>query len=433
MVQLKDNSYITKYQENPIIQELLNRDLNNLEQEHFIIFPPIVTDSEDLDGDNCIFKSQNREVRTGNIVGLLKKNEHEIQINSRFYDHEGMISDYFIKYMLQRVLNLNVVRTQINADSKESYYDLLPYLFPMYLNQAMQKGLYKEYIKRNCNDENIKGPINVARHIKMNTPFIGKIAYDTREFSYDNKVTQIIRHTIEKLKLDHDIEILVDDGTKENIQEIIQATPNYSRLNRLDILEDNVFNPVRHGYFSEYYPLQQLCIKILNEEKIGFGTEDDEVHGIIIDAAWLWEEYLNTLLKSEFIHPENKNSKFGISLYSNRTSTVFPDFYSKDKTVVLDAKYKQLDSSEKGIIREDRYQIISYLHVLKSEMAGIVYPSKTVEQITTVGVLNGYGGKLFKLPLRIPQHIESYNEFMVLIQKSEIVFKRAISQAKSML
>lgn len=165
---------------------------------------------------------------------------------------------------------------------------------------------------------------------------------------------------------------------------------------------------------------------ILNEEKIGFGHEDDEIHGIIIDVAWLWEEYLNTLLSERFIHPENKNSRYGISLFSDIQRTVYPDFYSKDKRVVLDAKYKMLDKSEKGINREDQYQIISYLHVLAAERAGLAYPSKWKSDYVHAGKLDGFGGSLFKLPLMIPQNVESYDEFVTVIQESEMSFTSSL-------
>ena len=36
----------------------------------------------------------------------------------------------------------------------------------------------------------------IAQHIKMNTPFIGKIAYSQREFSFDNHLMQLVRHTM---------------------------------------------------------------------------------------------------------------------------------------------------------------------------------------------------------------------------------------------
>lgn len=55
MIHVKDNSDVTQYQENPIVQELLDRDLSDLTKENFIIFPPQLEASEDLDGENYIF------------------------------------------------------------------------------------------------------------------------------------------------------------------------------------------------------------------------------------------------------------------------------------------------------------------------------------------------------------------------------------------
>lgn len=43
-------------------------------------------------------------------------------------------------------------------------------------------------------------PIDVARHMKKNTPFIGNIAYSQREYSYDNDLMELVRHTIEYIK-----------------------------------------------------------------------------------------------------------------------------------------------------------------------------------------------------------------------------------------
>lgn len=422
MIHVKDNSDVTQYQENPIVQELLDRDLSDLTKENFIIFPPQLEASEDLDGENYIFRQHNRHVRTGNVVGVMKQGAEEVTIHSRFYDSKNDTEDFFLKYLLHQVLSMNVVRTKVNIESDDSYYDLLAFLFPMYLNSAMEKGVYKEYVKRQYNDANVKGPISIARHIKTNTPFMGRIAYDTREFSFDNRLTQLIRHTIEKLNAEYSYDFSSDSLTRDNMQSIIHETPSYSRMERFEVLSENVANPVRHGYYEEYYLLQKLCIQILNEEKIGFGHEDDEIYGIIIDIAWLWEEYLNTLLRDQFIHPENKNSQYGISLFSDMQRTVYPDFYSKDKRVVLDAKYKMLDNSEKGINREDRYQIISYLHVLAAEKAGLAFPSKMKSDYVHAGNLKGLGGSLFKLPLMIPQNVESYEEFVTLIQVSEKSF-----------
>lgn len=416
MILIKDNSDISEYKSNSIIQELKDRDLANLEKEGFIVFPSTIDNSNDLDPDSQIFTSYNGKVRTGNIVGFLKNEEAKIRICSRFYDSIYNNEDYFLRYLFQKVFNINVISTNINTDNNKEFYDLLIYLFPIYFENALNKGIYKEYVTQSYNNANVKGTINMANHLKTNTPFQGKIAYKVREFSFDNKITQLIRHTIEKLQSDYDF----DFSDMENIRAIVQVTQTYSKMDRLKIIQENISNPVRHGYFEEYYLLQKICIKILSEEKLDFGEQDQEVNGIIIDVAWLWEEYLSTLLKGEYEHPQNKNSKGGISLFVDKSHTVYPDFYKTDKSKVIDAKYKNLDM--RGMKREDRYQIISYLHILKSRSAGIAYPSKIFQSSKNLGVLDGYGGRLFQLPLKIPQNTQSYEEFCKIMFQNETIF-----------
>lgn len=61
-------------------------------------------------------------------------------------------------------------------------------MFPYYLKTAMRKGLFKRYIRHRYNDGNVKGSIDIARHIEKNTPFNGSVAYSQRKFSYDKSL-----------------------------------------------------------------------------------------------------------------------------------------------------------------------------------------------------------------------------------------------------
>lgn len=57
-----------------------------------------------------------------------------------------------------------------------------------------------------------------------------------------------------------------------------------------------------HPYYSEYLPLQKLCLQILRYEELKYGQEEDEIYGVLVDAAWLWEEYLALLLSEKYNH-----------------------------------------------------------------------------------------------------------------------------------
>lgn len=408
---------------------LLDRTLESLSQdERIFIFPNDLKNSPDLEKDQKIFETVNQKIKTGNVIGFLGCGQERLTISSRFSDESN---DYFLHYLLQKVLHINLTSLDVALSREDKLYQLLMYLFPKYLQAAIRKGLYKEYHRFSYNDSNVKGVIDVRNHLKKNLPFTGNIAYTTREFTYDNPLMQLIRHTIEYIKKQKGIGQGVLDNlstSRENVAEIVRVTPSYKLADRAKIIRRNQSKLLRHAYFHEYRKLQELCLMILNQEKHGLGYQNQKIHGILFDIAWLWEEYVHTLLPKDFIHPRNKEKLGGISVFSVGKRKVYPDFYQEELKIVLDAKYKKLELTEKGINREDLFQLISYSYILKAEKAGLVFPSKDKVIDNEIGKLAGYGALLKKWSIQIPQKSSSYREFCEMMENSEETFKRNITK-----
>ena len=278
----------------------------------------------------------------------------------------------------------------------------------------MRQGLYKEYQTREYNDANIRGRIDVARHIRMNIPFAGKVAYSTREYAYDNHVTQLIRHTIEYIA-DHQYGggiLKNDDMTKDAVTLIREATPTYSQNDRRKVINQNL-RPLSHPYFSEYRHLQRLCVQILRYEEIKYGRNEDEIYGVLFDGAWLWEEYLNTILRDcGFKHPQNKKSTGAIYLFTGGKGPRFPDFYKDD--IVLDAKYKRYeDIALQSIDGDDLHQVITYMYILSARHGGLIVPGTYEKSEVDLApkTLKGYGGnmKIYSIPVDTP--VDSFKTY----------------------
>lgn len=412
-----------------ISQLLLDRTLGNLSQEdNIFIFPSDLEYSPDLDKDQKILETVNREIKTGNVIGFLGYGQERLTISSRFSNESD---DYFLHYLLQKVLNINLTSLDVGLSREERLYQLLIYLFPKYLEAAMRKGLYKEYQRFFHNDSHVKGVVDVGNHLKKNLPFTGNVAYTTREFAFDNPIMQLIRHTIEYIKNQKSIGQGVLDNlltSRENVAEIVRVTPSYKIADRAKIIRLNQTKPLRHAYFREYRKLQELCLMILNREEHGLGSQEQKIHGILFDVAWLWEEYVHTLLPKEFIHPRNKDKTDGISVFSNRERKVYPDFYDRERKIVLDAKYKKLELTEKGINRDDLFQLISYAYILQAEKAGLIFPSIDQTVSSEIGKVEGYGVLLKKWSIQIPQKTSSYSEFYEVLGISEKIFQNNINQ-----
>ena len=412
-----------------ISQLLLDRTLGNLSQEdNIFIFPSDLEYSPDLDKDQKILETVNREIKTGNVIGFLGYGQERLTISSRFSNESD---DYFLHYLLQKVLNINLNSLDTALSREDKLYQLLMYLFPKYLQAALRKGHYKEYQRFSHNDSHIKGVVDVGNHLKKNLPFTGNVAYTTREFAFDNPIMQLIRHTIEFMKNQKSIGrgVLENLSTsRENVAEIVRVTPSYKIADRAKIIRLNQTKPLRHAYFREYRKLQELCLMILNREEHGLGYQEQKIHGILFDVAWLWEEYVHTLLPKDFIHPRNKDKTDGISVFSNRERKVYPDFYDRERKIVLDAKYKKLELTEKGINRDDLFQLISYAYILQAEKAGLIFPSIDQTVSSEIGKVEGYGVLLKKWSIQVPQKASSYSEFYEMLGKSEKIFQNNIKQ-----
>ena len=433
----KDNSEHTLTENVERLLPFANTPVSSLvdnKGKSLLVFPLSFQECEDFIGEQHLFdiapKGNRYVVKTGNLAGFIGLNDMYITIRSRFGTENG--DDYFLHYMLKKVLSANLFSLKHTA-TDEQVFDFLLHLFPYFLNKALAQGLYKEYRRNEYNDCNLRGTIDISRHIKCNMPFNGRVTYRTKEFSYDNHVTQLIRHTVEYIRTKQLGEMVLHANvdTQENVSLIVSATSTYRKQDRQQILKSNL-RPVVHPYYTQYVPLQKLCLKILSHERLRYGQSKGEIYGILFDVSWLWEEYLNTLLAPlGFKHPNNRKNIGGVwlgySLRENKKRNAFlryPDFYDKERSIILDAKYKkQIDYVA------DVNQVITYLYRMRGRIGMLVHPTADETERKSYS-LRGYGDDsnacLIEYQFHIPTKVSSYEDFEGNIRFSETAFKEQV-------
>ncbi len=455
-IKVKDNSRksINKIKEKLKNKKVSDKDIENIinslkeishktiehiaKNDNLLIFQSDLDNSKYINKNKTIFNIYNDEIKTNNIMGFIGYNDTQIKITSRFASGD---KDYFLHYMLQKVLCFNVFDLQHSTD-KDNSFDFLIYMFIHFFSKAMRQGIFKSYQKREYNDANVRGVIDINRHIRKNIPFNGKIAYKTREYSYDNNITQLIRHTIEYINSKNRGILNINEELKISMSQMIEATPRYDKNKRQSVINKNL-KKLNHPYFYEYEPLRKICIQILRHEEIKYGKEKDKIYGILFDGAYLWEEYIWTILKDkdlDFKHPRNKERTDGINLLEKKWD-VYPDFYNDNKKIVLDTKYKRLNKDNKDkdnekIDSNDKHQIISYVYTLGAKIGGFVYPCESEEfgcnkeEIETVNnKINNinHEAAIYKYAFLISnKNFANMNEFKKDINKSEENFKDKI-------
>lgn len=448
--------------------EQLAKNGENGEKSVFV-FPEILKDADDLSKEQMILQSVNNDYRSGNVMGFLGYKEGDkdqrLEIRSRFSsaNNGGSVTsvggcdgnekdsagtgetDYFLLYMLQRVLDIpNIVDLKTNADRENRLFNWLLFLFPFYLKNAVRKGIYKTYIRRQYNDANVKGAIDVARHIKKNIPFLGRIAYNQREHSGDNYLLKLIRLTIDYIK-SKPFGNSILSRVRDEIQLITGATPGYAYKDKRKIIDENKKHAVRHAYYHEYRALQQLCLWILQDEKHLIGQGSQQIYGILFDGAWLWEEYINKLISEYFYHPQNKARNGAQELFTGetgKTGLIYPDFIGKSMPVVADAKYKYVDRSQgkDNISGSDYLQILAYMFRFKATLGLFIYPKPNNDIPKNLWLNEGYKFKdvdevkprddpkvlVIKYGLEIPQNAVDYNDFFQHMKACEEIFQNEL-------
>ncbi len=431
LLKIKDNSQTSKIVFSQIARltdKIADKTIGQLEREGVFVFPEFLKDSGDLTQDEVIVQSVNDTYCTSNVMGFMGFGDERLIIESRF-SKDGQ--DYFFWYLLEKVLDFpNLVDLRADANQDQRLFNFLLFLFPHYLKMAMRKGLFKKYIRFSYNDIHVKGTMDVARHIKSNTPFVGTVAYSLREFSYDNYLLELVRHTIEFIKRKpYGKNILVK--VKDEVKLVIEATSRYRACDLKKIIEQNKDHTVRHAYFREYCALQRLCLMILRHQQhqIGLGTR--QIYGLLFDGAWLWEEYINLLIDDLFYHPMNKGSRGAQRLFNGNVGLIYPDFISCDTQtrIIADAKYKPLEN----IDNRDYLQLLAYMFRFDAKSGYYLYPE--AEGFNDLKLFLNRGStyeqnvrardeiSITKHGLKIPVNAKDYEDFCLRLKLSEQKFR----------
>ena len=154
VVYLKDNNCgISNVLENEMqyddISHIANKTIEELLEENpnLLIFPQSLGINKDkieeleilhLSGSKDNLKEC--KVKTGNLMGFIGYGNTQISITSRFAKNNDTKDDYFLHYLLQKVLCLNIFDLKYSAASFGEF-DLLLYMFPALLKKLLHRDL----------------------------------------------------------------------------------------------------------------------------------------------------------------------------------------------------------------------------------------------------------------------------------------------------
>lgn len=169
----------------------------------------------------------------------------------------------------------------------------------------MNQGIFKKYQKQAYNCVGARRRIYIERHIKLNNPFMSNIAYEVREHSYDNQVTQLIRHTIEYIMNERRTGTPISSKIAGYRNLVNRATPSYQKRDRIPVIRTN-HERIVHPYYTAYEPLRRICLKILSRQGLAHGRQKELVHGLLFEAPGCGKNTCILFRPAELCPPEKQ-------------------------------------------------------------------------------------------------------------------------------
>ncbi|QPI06151.1 McrC family protein [Campylobacter concisus] len=318
-------------------------------------------------------------VQTGNFIGSFSHNGIDIEINSRF-------SNKFLERMLNFANDIYIDDVSLgkSIDAKENLSKIIIYyLFIQTLERAFLLGLPKGYKDKSYHEAKVMGKVDVAKFIKTDISFGGKISSTNRE---RQDIGDIVLVLYKALKI-------VQKEAKELIKPVVNAL-NYlceireSRLVTPSVVHNALNSKSLHNpIYAPYKKVLKYASLIIENEKAGIKGTGRQNLGFIVNVAELFEIYMRKLLQKEFKDWSVTSPK--IELYKDKffARKIIPDIVigSGDKVLVFDTKYKRMNMQGKDqyglgdVDRNDFFQINTYMSYYQNQgknviAGGLLYP-----------------------------------------------------------
>ncbi|MEJ1511778.1 hypothetical protein R3O67_00080 [Bacillus cereus] len=319
-------------------------------------------------------------------VGILKLDDLIIEIKCR---NEALtMNTIFEMYSFvnnnQSKLNLE----SIGFDMGNSFeLTSISHYFHKLCSALLQIGLTGDFSKHNITSQIVRGNIVFEEYVKKEIPFKG-LSMVTEEYSVNCLANQVIKAAT--------IKLLESESNDENILKLNSLLREFSYIDThrfMDSELERIEYTVSSFYSSNpYYALVlEMSLKILRDLKMSYNNGNLEWYMFLVNSNNLFEEYtrkmLATCLENE-VEKWNEPKKYAsiISEHGIGSKAFSPDIiidYNESYNncrVVLDAKNKKFIPSKQNtsdlISPADLYQILFYCRKLKTNVGGLIYPTK---------------------------------------------------------
>lgn len=403
-------------------------------------------------------------------VGTICYKGQLIVVNSRFSPKGSQ--HFFQRFLLEsRVKYLKLIYDQESTGNLSEFSDLVVLQFFQQVHTATSQGQYRHYRQYAHNNSRFRGSLDLPRHLRLNPMDNGNIAYNTRDYTIENPINQLIVTAAQKLATHSDSkEAYLLWNTAQlfpltELKTLIHSLPPAS-LKQRDVLQllRATQAPIRHPLYQNYELLRRSCRLILQNKGFSPLEMGEEVQaGLVFDMDDAWEHLLE-----EYLLPVESECQLNVPIlegsYRLEIDAYVP--FPNGKRAVFDAKNKKSwadywkksyplqetkanankspespenrkdsqsvsDKNKKKITipqREDLFQVLSYHQVMGTDFCGVIFPVEDVPvdaldysqyKLKIVEEPLGPLGNFYSLPVPIPSDKDlSYLSYVNKIEET---------------
>ena len=423
---LQDNS--------PIPQDLLERcrTIQRLVEEGRCVLVNLLDTEERMEPPE-LFRLDSRP-QTGNFVGQFEYRDGEdgqirrVVIADRFGPLEVAEEGGFLSPFVQEMLRSCWGETPFwllnepgSREAGDAYSQLLVLRLAVQMDRAWKRGRLRLYRTDAKYDSRVRGRLDLPRKIRRSMGLQdGAMAYQVREFSEDNPYNRLFYQAC--LTAERRFPLMMGElrrrmpGFRGALQDLTGQSGAWDRTDVRMLLvstRKKIVNPI----YRDYETLRSVARAVLQRAGGLHQVENEApmVTGIFLDVSRLWEDYL-----ARRVLPGLPEAQKPQDILEGRL-VVRPDFLWPGRAV-LDAKYRPAWGRTLGRpwgeeVRDDVYQVLSYMLALNCGRGGVIFPVSGAAGEDSLS-LTVPGGDFYRFPLIVPAE-EEPERFRELLEQEE--------------
>lgn len=312
-------------------------------------------------------------LRLKNYVGTITTKENvTIEILPKIYGVENDEEQTkTVLFKMLQTLKKSPFKKLNKTDIKTSKFHILEIFITMFieeLSELIKKGLKAEYISHQNNEYFLKGKIKLNTHLRKNLLNKERFYIEFDEYSSNRVENKLIKTTLEKLYT-----ISRSTNNKQRIREFLFT---FDEIDISTDIESDFKKCKTDRAMIHYEQILEWCKIFLSNKSFNPYKGTNTAYAVLFDMNLLFESYVAHFFKKSYgnknIKTQNKQYKL---LEEPKLFQLKPDIVMNEN-IVLDTKWKLIDSSEKklGMSQSDLYQMYAYGKKYQTDSVYLIYP-----------------------------------------------------------